>query len=274
LSTSPTDIHVTPYGKKLLPICEELGQTAFKIAGQVNLTITEHKLMEPKLLALALLCRTLGNFKGAVRLVQQGLLVEARVLARCCFENLFMIGGLYAQGREFAEKTKADDIAGRKNRAKFIEENEGLFVGITDETRIEMSRAIESLGAIAKSSYVKFKDVSQIGPFKEMYLAYSSYSGDAAHPTFTALMRHLAIDQGEAAFDVVPEPFEEQLDETLHLSCIALLSAAVAVNEMFGYTDAGKHLPVINGKLKALQDEKFGEKVGRGESLEIKTGLD
>jgi hypothetical protein len=76
---------VTPYCRKLLPVCEELGRTVLGMAGQVNITITEHKPLDPKLLAAALLSRTLGNFRGAVRLIEQGLLVEARVLARCCF---------------------------------------------------------------------------------------------------------------------------------------------------------------------------------------------
>ena len=39
-----------------------------------------------------------------------------------------------------------------------------------------------------------------------MYLAYSQHSGDAARPTFTALMRHLSFDEPEATFDVVPDP--------------------------------------------------------------------
>ena len=106
---------MTPYCQKLLPVCEELGQTVLDIVGQANITITEHKLLDPKLLAVALLSRTLGNFRGAVRLIEQSLLVEARVLTRCCFENQLLIGGLYSKGYEFAQKIKTDDVAGRRN---------------------------------------------------------------------------------------------------------------------------------------------------------------
>jgi hypothetical protein len=260
---------MTPYSKKLLPVSEELGQTVLNIAGQANITITEHKLLDPKLLAVALLSRTLGNFRGAVRLVQQGLLVEARVLTRCCFENQLLIGGLYSQGCEFAQQIKADDVAGRKNRLKFIAENDSIFEGLSQETRDEMARAQESLQAAAKGAYLKYKEASVVGPFKEVYLAYSQFSGDAAHPTFTALMRHLSFEGGSAVFDVVPAANEHQLDETLHLACVALIGAAVAVNEMCGFTEAGKRLPKLNEELKALQAEKFGEKAV-GESLEIK----
>lgn len=262
---------MTPYCQKLLPLCEELGQTTLNIAGQANIPWTEQKLLDPKLLAIALLSRTLGNFRGVVRLIEQGLLVEARVLTRCCFENQLIIGGLYSKGYEFALEIKADDIKGRMNRLKFISENNSIFAGLSQETRDEMVKAQASLKAAAKGSYLDYKETSAAGPFKEIYLAYSQYSGDAAHATFTALMRHFTFENGSAVFGVVPDPSEGQLDDTLHLACVALIGAAVAVNEMCGLTEAGKRLLELNGKLKALQVEKFGEKtLGSEESLEIR----
>jgi hypothetical protein len=254
----------TPYVKKLLPLCEELGQSALQIAGQADVNITEHKLLEPKLLALALLSRTLGNFKGAVRLIEHGLLVEARVLTRCCFENQLVVGGLYAKGVEFAQQIKADDVAGRKARLKFVADNEGIFQGLSQETRDEMTKSQEWLAA-SKGSYLKFKEASAAGPFNAIYLAYSQYSGDAAHPTFSALMRHCPIEDKGLVLDVVPPQDDHQLDETLHLACISLMGVAIVVNEMCGYTEAGKRLTKLNDRLRALQTEHFGTKeIGSG----------
>jgi hypothetical protein len=246
----------TPYAKTLLPLCEQLGQTAFQIAGQADLKITEHKLLEPKLLALALLSRTLGNFKGAVILVEQGLLVEARVLTRCCFENQLVVVGLYAKGVEFAQKIKADDVAGRKARHKFIADNEDIFQRLSQETRDEMAKSQEWIAAL-KGSYLKFKEASAPGPFNEIYLAYSKCSSDAAHPTFTALMRHCTIEDRNLAFDVVPPENEHEMDETLHLACISLMGVMGVVNEMCGNPEAGKRLPALNDRLLALQNERF-----------------
>lgn len=259
----------TPYVKKLLPLCEELGQAAFQIAGHADVKITEHGPLDPKLLALALLSRTLGNFKGAVCLVEQGLLVEARVLTRCCFENQLVVGGLYAKGIEFAQQIKADDVAGRKGRLKFVADNEGIFQGLSQETRDEMAKTQEYLAA-TKGSFLKFKEAGEVGPFKEIYLAYSQYSGDAAHPTFTALIRHCPIEDKELSFDVVPLQNDHQLDETLHLACISLMGVAVVVNEMCGYPEAGKRLPELSGRFQTLQIERFeANKIEPG--VEIKT---
>jgi hypothetical protein len=53
-------------------------------------------------------------------------------------------------------------------------------------------------------------------------------------------------------------------------ACMAVLSAMVVVNEMHGYTEAGKRLPELNAQLVALQDERLGEAI-IGKDFEIKT---
>ena len=50
----------------------------------------------------------------------------------------------------------------------------------------------EKFKAAPKVGFLKPKDASDAGPFKETYVAYSPFSGDAAHPTITALARHWA----------------------------------------------------------------------------------
>ena len=44
---------------------------------------------DPKVWALALLARTIGNIEGALVLLDSGHVVEARTLVRCCYENFF-----------------------------------------------------------------------------------------------------------------------------------------------------------------------------------------
>ena len=152
---------------------------------------------------------------------------------------------------------------------KFIADNDVIFQGLSQETRDEMGKTEEFLEA-TKSSFLKFKQAGEVGPFREIYLAYSQYSGDAAHPTFTALMRHCTIESKNLTFDVVPPQNDHQLEETLHLACISLMGVAVVVNEMCGPTEAGKRLPDINSRFRALQTERFGDReIGQG--IEIKT---
>ena len=72
-------------------------------------------------------------------------------------------------------------------------------------------------------------------------------------------------------FATLPLPSDHQLDETLHLACIALLSIMVVVNEMNGFTDAGKSLTQLNRELKTLEAERWGAAEDPDEGIEIRT---
>jgi hypothetical protein len=258
------------YREKLYPVCERLRQIALGIISQSNLSITEEGMFHPNILALSLLSRTLSNFRALIALTKERLPVEARVIARCCFENLFMVGGLYAEGKAFADRMREDDKAGRRGRIRFSFEDENIFESLSTEMQEAVKqRHAENKGA--KVSFLKPRDASELGSFKDMYVIYSQFSGDAAHPTITALARHWGPASLEAVYlDVEPDVDEGQLDETLHLGCLALISMMVVVNEMVGYTEAGRSLLDINHALKGLQAEKWGpESIEEG--MDIRT---
>jgi hypothetical protein len=219
----------------------------------------------------ALVSRTLSNFKGVLLLTQRRMAVEARILSRCCFENLFIVGGLHAEGTIFAECMVEDDRAGRKGRVRFACENDSIYQLLSPEIQKAAKEKYEEFKMAPRVGFLKQKDVSEAGAFKDMYVVYSQFSRDAAHPTIMALARHWGpAGESMSHFDPEPEPRSEELDETLHLSCVAVLTMLVVVNEMVGYTDAGKELPEINGQLKALQAERWGaESIEEG--MDIRT---
>ena len=244
--------------EKLYPLCEKMVQLALEIAEQSKLTVTLRGMTEPNVLALALLGRTLQNFKGVVMLIREKLSVEARVLARCCYENMFMVGGLHAESAAFADRMIEDDKAGRKGRIRFTFENEGIFQSLSTETQNALSKSKQSFDAAPRVQFLKPKDASGVSAFKETYVVYSQFSGDAAHPTIAALARHWAAGAKTPYLDLIPDAKDDELDETLHLACLAVLGIMVVVNEMQGYTEAGKRLPALNGEFLALQAEKYG----------------
>ena len=88
----------TAYQRKLAPVCNRLGVAALELMDKCELVVTEQGMLHPRILALALLSRTLSNLKGVAILTERGLAVEARTLARCCYENLFMVGNACLEG--------------------------------------------------------------------------------------------------------------------------------------------------------------------------------
>jgi hypothetical protein len=256
--------------EKLYPLCERMHLVALEMMDQCELPVTTQGMTHPKILALALLSRTLANLKGVVVLTKQRLAVEARVLARCCYENMFTIGGLHAEGDEFAKKMIEDNEAGRKGRLRFTLETPAIFKSLSAQMQNAVKKAHDTLAAAPKTGFLMPKHVSG-SAFKETYLVYSQFSGDAAHPTIMALARHWGPANSKTAyFDVEPEAKDSELDETLHLACIAVIGVMVVVNEMHGSTKAGKKLPELNHELVTLQNEKWGESA-ISEGMEIRT---
>ena len=60
---------------------------ALDILGGAPVTVTEKRFAEPKVIAIMLMSRTLSNFRGVFTLIENGLVVEARILVRCCFDG-------------------------------------------------------------------------------------------------------------------------------------------------------------------------------------------
>jgi len=233
---------------------------AVEMLNQCDLPVTTQGMTHPNILAVALLSRTLANLKGVIALTKQGLAVEARVLARCCYENMFTVGGLYAEGEEFAKKMIEDNDAGRKGRVRFTVETPRIFNSLSAEMQDAVKEKHDTFAAGPKTGFLMPKQVAGLSEFKETYLVYSQFSGDAAHPTLMALALHWGpAGSTTSYFDVEPKARNSELDETLHLACIALMGIMVVVNEMHGYTEAGTTLPVLNQELVALQNEKWGE---------------
>jgi hypothetical protein len=226
--------------EKLYPLCDRIRALALEMINQCELPVTEQGMTHPKILALALLSRALSNLKGVALMTKKRLVLEARILARCCYENMFTAGGLHAEGAEFAKRMIEDNEAGRKGRIRFTVETNSIFESLSPEMKKAAQQTHDAFTGAPKLGSLMPKQVSGLSAFKETYLIYSQFSGDAAHPTLTALARHWGPVDGKISyFDVEPEPKDNELDETLHLACSALMGIMVVVNEMHGYTEAG-----------------------------------
>jgi hypothetical protein len=165
---------------------------AYTIFGEAKIDITEKLFGEPRILSLALLCRTIGNFKGAVALTKQGLVVEARTLTRSCYENLYFMAALVEQGDEFVKAMHQDQIRNFRSQGEFLLENIGSE-HIGDPTFVDQLRARlkEMKLRWPKASLLTPKQTVKDSVLRESYLIYSKLSGDAAHPSVLALKRHL-----------------------------------------------------------------------------------
>jgi hypothetical protein len=229
-------------------------QTAYAIFGEAEAPITQKGASDPKVVAKMLLARTLSNFKGAVASTREGLVVEARILTRCCFENLLWVGGLATQGDEFVRAMFHDEARSRKVRGEFIlREAYELDQKVGQRLRAQL-RDINKRSPKNKS--LNPKGVAEDSVLRHAYLIYSQLSADAGHPTFSSLNRYIGKfeENGETVrgIDIAPPPKEQEILQTFDWACNAMVGVCIGVNQIVEGTPTGRTLLGIADEYQAL----------------------
>jgi hypothetical protein len=188
---------------------------------------------DPKVLALALLSRTLNNFMGATAMIDAGLIVEARTLTRSCFENLLWQAELVDKREAFIADMIRDEAASQQSKGRlllFWDDKVERYGACEDNIR----QRIAQLGSkFPKAKGIKFSDLGKGNGVADSYMWFKLLSGDAAHPSLTSLGRHLAEEpDGTALLTVTPVPSEREVEQTLQFACQALLGVCVATCEI------------------------------------------
>ncbi|SRR6266498_625126 len=196
--------------------------------------------------------RSLSNFRGVFVLLDAGLVVEARVLVRCCYENTFWIAGLHGEGDKFVKKMLQDEMRSRKARCELVlSRNFELSEEVEKRLRKQL-RTIKK--SVLEPRSLDPKQVALNGMLRDGYLIYTQLSADSTHPTVTSLHRHVGRSEkeGEVLIDVVPTPHDHEILQTWDWACNALLGACTGVNEVLGGAPAGLRLEAVADRYQAL----------------------
>jgi Family of unknown function (DUF5677) len=205
---------------------------------------------DPKVLALALLCRTLTNMNGVSLMIETDLIVEARTLTRCCFENLLWIAELADKGAEFVRQMVEDEVASRQGRGKIaLSWSERLEEAAPHEKGLRKS--LDRMRAkYPKSKPIRYSDLGKSHGIADSYMWYRVLSSDAAHPSLSALSRYLIRKtDGENVLELAlmaPMTPKEAAD-TLQFACQATLGVCVATCQICTVPNAHQALgPLFN----------------------------
>src|SRR5579859_1643450 len=168
---------------------EDINQACIGLLNDASRIYTVKTMLASKSLALMLMSRSLGNFKGAFVLLDNRLMTEARVLIRCCFENAFWMVRLLAEGEDFAKRMQDDELYNREALGKLaLEKHKGLDEAVEQGLR---RRSRDLKGKLPKDAKLYPQKVAQGSLLDIAYALYCQLSADAAHPSLTALNRHL-----------------------------------------------------------------------------------
>ena len=195
-----------------------------------QIPVTSKGAADPEVLLLTLLARTAGNFKGVLTLQKADLIIEARTLVRSCLENLFHMVSLDKKGDSFVTELFHDEMASRKNRAKFIQGNPKRIAAISDKQRNAFDAYLKNIEEqFPKVTLLRPRNIASDGEAEDLYIFYSELCADSAHPTTTSLSRHI-VD--ECSIDIYPPSDKGEWCYTLEIGCCSLLGASKIADKL------------------------------------------
>ncbi|HEY6861965.1 MAG TPA: DUF5677 domain-containing protein [Pseudolabrys sp.] len=220
------------FARRLLPI-------GIDIFGGTPITITEQGSADIRIVGLMLLARTLSNLKAAIALTDAGFIVEAKVIARCCFENSYWVGALVKEGDKFRASMVQHEMKHKRMRAQTIFSTTG---GLPGEVGDKLRQWMRDHKQYEDSPTLDPKEVCERAQ-NESYMFYQHLSWDA-HPSVETLNRYYESpdDSGAPGIDVNPVVKDEEVVGMLNLLALAVLSVFLGVGELLGQDNvpAGK----------------------------------
>lgn len=242
---------IDPELSKAIEYAQRLLNVSIDVVGNSRVRPNEQRARDPKVVALNLLCRSISNFRAAVRLVQQEQVMEARALVRLLYENLLWLGALRERGAAFVQDMIADERHSREVIAELTLKLTRKHGGNVDSAdALKLRSIIRSLGRrLPNGRKLRADKIATEGVVELAYIEYVRLSLDALHCSVTALGRHLSSERTDTTHEltvsVIPNtPPKEVLSTVLH-ACRALTGAAVAANEMIGFTSVTDGLAAL-----------------------------
>jgi hypothetical protein len=250
----------------LLAFAQKLMDAGIGIIAGAKVEIGQEWARNPKVIALTLLSRSLGNLKGAVGMVHQGLVVEARGLTRMACENLICLGGLAAQGTEFINNLIEDEALSRKKKGKLLRDHaESQQLGeVTDKLRAYVEELEQKY---PKPKKLEIRRTAEASAVRQAYVWYTILSSDALHVSAASLNRHLIRElEGDTMYlrvDVAPKPNPHEAYDTVEILCSVLLGVCIAANEVLGGTPVGLMLRSMVDEFDLLKAAHPAERLPR-----------
>lgn len=221
-----------------LDFAKRLRPVGMNIFGATPITITEQGSADIRIIALMLLARTLSNLKAAIALTEGDFIVEAKVIARCCFENSYWIGALVKEGDKFRTSMVQHEMKHKRMRAQTIFSTTAKTGELQPEIKSKLRQWMRDHKEYEDSPTLDPKSVCERAE-NESYMFYQHLSWDA-HPSVETMNRYYEPPDANGApgIDVCPVVRDAEVIEMLNLMCLAVIGVFLGVGDLLGQDNA------------------------------------
>ena len=219
-----------------LAFAAQLRQAGLRLFDFADIKITDEAAADVRILGLLLLARTLSNLKACLLLLDSGFIVEAKTIARCCYENSYWVGALVREREGFRSAMVHHEMRHKRMRAQTLfASTRGLEGAIGDKLR-EWMRTHKQY---EDSPTLEPKAVAERAQNNASYVFYQHLCWDA-HPSVETLNRYYVLPdhEGIPTIDVDPKVKTDEAVEMLNLLCLAVIGVFLGVGELIGNDNA------------------------------------
>jgi hypothetical protein len=203
--------------------------------------------MSPIGLGTQLLIRTVSNFQAAVILAERGMTIEARTLVRSCYENAVFIGGLHTCPKETVDHMRADERGSQIGRLTIMAEE----MEAEGHDPVEVSRLrgrIEEISATPEPVRLSTRLIAKRVGINAHYLFFRQMSADSAHPSLSALQKHLEMENGEPLGFGIGQDFNG-VQTTMEIASHAFISGVAFYGRLIGDDAASERADMLHARL-------------------------
>lgn len=235
---------------KWLDFAKRLRPAGMAIFGAKEVEITEERSADIRIIGLMLLARTLSNLSAAIAMTESGFIVEAKVIARCCFENSYWVGALVREGEKFRTAMVEHEMKHKRMRAQTIFSTTAKSGGLDGKISDKLRQWMRENKQYEDSPTLDPRAVCERAG-NESYMFYQHLSWDA-HPSIESLNRYYSPPDASGApgIDVGPVVRDTEVIEMLNLMSLAVIGVFLGVGELLGQDNAS--IGEVAAEYKAL----------------------
>lgn len=211
-----------------------LRRVGLELFGSSQIKVTEHGAADLKVLGLLLLARTLSNLKATLSLLRENQIVEARTIARNCYENQYLVLGLLKDGDEFRSEMVAHEMRHKRERMQFLFNTE---IDLDESMELKIRNWLRANKQWADAKTLNQKGVAMRGAIQS-YVFYQALSADS-HPSVDTLNRYYVAPDidGVPGIDIEPVVKPDEVVETLIFVCLPVIGVFLGVSELLGINE-------------------------------------
>lgn len=185
--------------------------------------------MDLEVLAMLTAMRSLSNFQSAFINLERGMIVEARILIRCLFENAFCMGALAETPEKFIPLLYKDNVAAKRGQAKALKQGSYSL----DQ---DVATAMDEILAGDKGRHLNWQEVSEMSSLRNQYLFHKHLSDDAMHYSASSLKRYIISNKETNSWS----GYKFGPGKKAEVALAANLSASAALGILIGFLQATK----------------------------------